>query len=426
MRDGYNPKTCGLVIRTDHTDTFNDERYALVQVSDTKVYALKPQYFNRANIQDLIDTYGDINTSLMVNGIDVKGGVYSSDGIMSKNKQLGPITLGVNPITNTDPLLYALDLQGVDNMTAYNLLIPDFKWNTSKLLFSHNISGVPISSQNSATVNYDVKAALTDAFLDTTSSITLSMKGGGSISAPAYYLKDHPVVSVTFYKTTLDGSYYTAAWGDYKTNGTIAMSDSQRCMVSGAVQYFVQNGIYDAATAGSEIVKGVVNLVSLLANPKVSTSEKALTSLSSVTDFMVRYMFTEIAYENRKQTLSNVGGEITNLPFGKTSVAEDTSSIGKQVDTFMNVSYPIATPILLTYAGFSGAGYATVKMSDLEPNKPKHFDINIGFVDYNELRSWVDSHIGPVKILNISGTPRVEYDEYNGWWSYMISRGVLL
>lgn len=426
MRDGYNPKTCGLVIRTDHTESFNDERYALVQVSDTKVYALKPQYFNRANIQDLIDTYGDINTSLMVNGIDVKGGVYSSDGIISKNIQAGPITLGVNPITNTDPLLYARDLQGVDNMNVYKFLRPDFKWNTSKLLFSHNVNGLPISSQNTTTINYDVKKLLTDAHLDTTSSITVSMKGGGSISAPAYYLKDHPIVSVTFYKTTLDGSYYTATWGDYKTNGTLAMSDSQRCMVSGAVQYFVQNGIYDAATATSEIVMGVVNLVSLLANPKVSASDKVLTSLSSVTDFMVRYMFTEIAYENRKQTLSNVGGEITNLPFGVTSATDDTTSIGKQVDTFINVSYPISSPILLTYSGFSGAGYASVKLADLEPNKPKHFDINTGFVDYNELRAWVDSHIGPVQILNISGTPRVEYDEYNGWWGYMLSRGVLL
>lgn len=426
MRDGYNPKTCGLVIRTDHADSLNDERYELVQVSDTKVYALKPQYFNRDNIQDLIDTYGDINTSLMVNGIDVKGGVYSSDGIMSKNKQLGPITLGVNPLTNRDPLLYARDLQSVDNMTAYKFLKPDFKWNTSNLLFSHNINGRSVSGQNTTMINYNVKTELSDAFLNTTSSITLSMKGGGSISAPAYYLKDHPTVYVTFNKTTLDGCYYTAEWGEYKTNGTISMSDSQRCMVSGAAQYFVQNGIYDAETAASEIVMGVVNLVSLLANPKVSTTDKALTSLSSVTDFMVRYIFSEIAYENRKQTLSNVGGEITNLPFGKTSSFEDTSSIGKQVDTFMNVSYPIATPILLTYAGFSGAGYATVKMSDLEPNKPKHFDINAGFADYKELRSWVDSHIGPVKILSISGTPRVEYDEYNMWWSYMISRGALL
>lgn len=422
---GYNPRTSGLVRRVQWNQSFNDERYQLIESSEYKVYALKPQYFTPSNITDLSGKWGPIETRLKVNSIQVKGAAFSNDTLASQSIQLAPVTLGNNPLTGQDPLVYAqllgdLDKKGNDE---YITSTPGVNWNMDKLLFGPRIGGQAISPTNGLTYTINLVTNTPNAYFDTTSSYSISLGGGGSISVPAYYVKQNPELKVVFTQTALNTFFYTATLGDYNTTGTFSISDAQRCVVSGAVSYFVQNGIYDNRAMISSEIQGLIGLVSGLASA-TGAGQAALSSMSSIWPIFEKWIFSAIAYENRKMSEHNIGGSITNLEYGSVFPGDDTSSIGKKVSNFLNVSYPVKAQT--SFLSYGDVAYAWITPADLEKNKIKSFEVNQVFASYDSLKTWITTNLGDVQLVNIDGQIFVEYDEYNSYWRSMLDRGVLL
>ena len=420
---GYNPRTSGLVRRVQWNQSFNDERYQLIESSEYKVYAIKPQHFVPGNLSDLEGKWGPIETRLKVNSIQVKGAAFSSDTLASQSIQLVPVTLGENPLTGQDPLVYAKLLADFDKKedASYIHSVPDVNWNMDKLLFSAVIDGHALSSDLTYSINLVENTP--EAYFDTTSSYSISLTGGGSISCPAYYVKQHPVLSISFKRTALNMYFYTATLGSYNTTGIYSISESQRCVVSNAVSYFVQNGIYDNRAMISTEIAGLVNLVKDLSSA-TKAGDAVLSSMSSIWKVFEKWIFSDISYENRKMTVHNIGGLITNLEYGKMLPHDDKSSVGKKVSNFINVTYPIKAQT--AFVSYAGAVYAWVTPADLEKNKIKTIEVNQVFESYAALKSWIASTIGDVQLVNIDGQIFVEYDEYNSYWRSMLDRGVLL
>ena len=422
---GYNPRTSGLVRRVQWNQSFNDERYQLIESNECKVYAIKPQYFVPGKITDLAGKWGPIETRLKVNSIQVKGAAFSSDTLATQSIQLVPVTLGENPLTGQDPLIYAKLLADIDKIKnqSYVSVAPDVKWNMDNLLFSARIGGQSIGPSFGLTYKVNLVENTPEAYFDTTSAYSISLSGGGSITVPAYYVKQNPVLSIEFKQTALNTYFYTATLGNYNTTGVFSISEAQRCVVSSAVSYFVQNGIYDSRAMITAEIAGLINLVEGLSKAS-SPGDAVLSSMSSIWRVFEKWIFSEFAYENRKMTEHNIGGSITNLEYGKVFPTDDVSSIGKKVSNFINVTYPVKAQT--AFVSYYDVAYAWVTPADLEKNKIKSFEVNQVFASYDSLKSWISSNIGDVQLVNIDGQIFVEYDEYNNYWRSMLDRGVLL
>lgn len=424
---GYNPKTSGLVRRVEWNQAFNDPRYQLIESNTHKVYALKPQHFNPGELSDLTAKWGPIETRLKVETIQVKGAAFSNDTVVSQSKQVVPISLGVNPITNQDPLLYAQDLGLYDKKDNddYITTKPLVRWNMDGLLFSPVINGRQLTPNNPLTLTINLVDRAPEAYLDTTSTFSVSLNGGGSLSVPAYYVKQNPNLQIKFEPVALNSYFYTATLGSYSTTGTFQLSESQRCVISSAASYFIQNGIYDKMLNETATMRGIFGLISgLLSAGSGGGAQSALSSMSGIGDIFMRYMYASIAYENRKMSESNVGGNITNLEYGKSKPEDDTSSLGKVVGNFLNLTYPLKAQ--QAFLEYGGVAFAWVTPADLEKNKIKTIEVNQMFASYDSLKNWITTNIGNVELVNIGGQLFVEYDEYNSLWRSLLDRGVLL
>lgn len=431
---GLQPKSSGLVTERRFDDSSSPgNRYGLIKTDSTRIYAVKPQNFNPGEIVDLAGMYGGtINTAFKVNSVQVKGRVLSDDTLVTKQALLSPITLDVNPLTMEDPLNYAKILAEYSERPPAEFIadIPRAKWVTDYLMFGARINGYRFIGENNPVTSFTInlKNEIEDMFFDTNSHVNLSFAGGGNISIPAAILKKTPTVTIKLSRNKLNAFFYEASVGKWVTSGNFSSEYRQRCYVSSAAAYFVQNGILDFGLKTVQFLGAVITMVKSFQAFDSSKGDWFRANITDIVDLILRIGEPALAYANRQMTYSNVGGDITNngeagdenkVPTPKS----DTSSLGKKVDYFLKVSYPVKNTVYMESQ--AGHSYA-ITPADFEKNKIVSFDVNQVFSDYNAFKSWVNTNIGDAQIVSLSGDLMVDHGMYNEYWHKMIDRGWLM
>lgn len=387
---GYDAESFGLLKKAF---TNSDPKYtAVANLGGITLYALHPKYFNQDGVQHLYDVFNsidtfEINTSVYVKNVGIKGFVTTQE-FNTESLEFCPVTVINNPFSGKNPYDYASQLKSgtADNYATFYL-----NYGVTIEPFQLDIRDLPYIELNA----------------DTTITVRI---GDVTITRPLQHLLDpargvDPILTVAPGDQTATGFWFTGDFagrnfGPVKYNGNF----TQSAVVSAYRQHMMQNANREQALENSSTYQTAMSVLG-----SITDGFNVFGGIGSVMDALFEWGLRDSMFEDMKNQLTNVGGDIIHNP------------IGQDIDTLVTITYPIRKKVKATNTSSDTSYFYP---ANFDVNKIRTFEVNRQFPDLPTALNYLQNTY-KVTIATADIEPMIEYGQYNNYFKRIISLGGL-